>query len=82
MAWTLERDTFGFSRMMSDFGFSFTLTPTAEGKTVLRNETYYRTRGLLSGAMNRLVIQRKFRGVRRGFLAKLKRLSEQAGIER
>lgn len=78
IAWAMERDTFGFSRLMSDFGFSFTLEPAGDGTTRVRNETYYRSRGMFSAAMNVLVMRRKFRGVRRRWLANLKRLSEEA----
>lgn len=78
IAWAMEQDTFGFSRLVSDFGFSFTLEAADDGATRVRNETYYRSRGLLSAAMNALVMRRKFRGVRRQWLANLKRLSEEA----
>lgn len=78
IAWAMEQDTFGFSRLVSDFGFSFTLERAGDGATRVRNETYYRPRGIFSAAMNTLVMRRKFRGVRRRWLANLKRLSEEA----
>ena len=62
IAWAMEEDTFGFSRLVSDFGFSFNLEPAGDGKTRVRNETYYRSRGPLAAAMNTLLMRRKFRG--------------------
>jgi uncharacterized protein YndB with AHSA1/START domain len=78
IAWAMEQDTFGFSRLVSDFGFSFSLELSANGETRVRNETYYRSRGPFAAAMNALLMRRKFRGVRRRWLANLKSLSEDA----
>ncbi len=80
IGWAMEQDTFGFSRLVSDFGFSFTLKPAGDGKTRVRNETYYKTRHPLAAAMNATVMRRKFRGARRRWLANLKRLSEDATV--
>lgn len=76
IAWEMEKDTFGFSRLLSEFGFSFTLVEAEEGSTRVRNDTYYRTRGVLAAAMNSAVLRRKFRGVRRRWLGNLKRICE------
>lgn len=80
IAWAMERDTFGFSRLVSDFGFSFTLYPEGDDKTRVRNEAYYRSKGPIAAAMNTLVMRRKFRGVRRKWLANLKGLCEETRI--
>lgn len=75
IAWVMDADTFGFSRMLSDFGFSFTLTPRAGNETLVRNETYYRPETLVAKMLNPFM-RRKFRGARRRFLEGLKRVSE------
>jgi uncharacterized protein YndB with AHSA1/START domain len=74
--WLMDDDTFGFSRMLSDFGFSFTLTATVDGETLVRTDTYYRPKTILAKAMNRLLMKRKFRAARRRFLKGLKGLAE------
>jgi hypothetical protein len=74
----MDHDTLGFSRMLSDFGFSFTLTPTVDGETLVRTETYYRPRTLLANVMNLLLMRRKFRAARQRFLGGLKALAESA----
>jgi uncharacterized protein YndB with AHSA1/START domain len=76
IAWNMEQDSLGFSRMLSDFGFSFTLTPAEGGRTLVFNETYYRPATLLARAINSMVMRRKFRSARRRFLGGLKRLAE------
>lgn len=76
IAWVLQEDTFGFSKMLSDFGFSFTLEPLGANTTLLRNETYYRPEGLLASLMSVLMMRRKFRRVRQAALANLKRRAE------
>lgn len=82
IAWAMERDTFGFSRLVSDFGFSFTLEPAGDGWTRVRNETYYRSKGPFAAAMNALIMRRKFRGVRRRWLGNLKGVSETVDSRR
>lgn len=80
IAWVMDDDTFGFDRMLSDFGFSFTLTPRADGETQVRTETYYRPITFLAKVTNRLLMRRKFRAARRRFLGGLKSLAESARV--
>jgi carbon monoxide dehydrogenase subunit G len=74
----IEDDSFGFSRMLSDFWFSFALEPTGEGVTVVSIETHYDPRGPFARAMSVLMMRRKFRPVRESALTNLKRLAEGA----
>jgi len=77
IAWRMEEDTFGFSRMLADIGFSFTLDPQDDGTTLLRNESYYRPKTLASRIMSALMMKRKFHRVRETALRNLKRLAEK-----
>lgn len=77
IAWSMEKDTFGFSRMLADFGFSFTLEAVAPERTLVRSETYYRPAGPIAALTNALVMRRKFGAIRRQWLGNLKRLCER-----
>lgn len=77
IAWMLQEDTFGFNRMLDDFGFSYELEPKAADETLVRTTSYYEPKTLLAGAMNLLMMRRKFGQVRRRSLQGLKRLAEK-----
>lgn len=47
IAWAMEQDTFGFSRLVSDFGFSFTLERAGDGATRVQRDLLPPTRDLL-----------------------------------
>ncbi len=76
IAWELVDDTLGFSKLFNDFAFSFSLKKIADGKTLIRNETYYETKNLVGSFLNVFVFKRKFHEVRMTALKGLKRLSE------
>ena len=76
IAWRMESETLGFSRHFADFGFGFSLEPRSAAHTVVRTETYYRPKGLVPAVLNRVLMRRKYRTVRRMALAGLKRLAE------
>jgi hypothetical protein len=78
LAHSIEEDSFGFSRLLSDFWFAFVLEPTATGATRVRVESHFDPKGLKGRVMSALMIKRKFREVRETALANLKRLAEAA----
>ncbi len=71
----IEDDSFGFSRMLSDFWFSFVLEPHSDA-TRVRVETHFEPKGFRGRLMSALMIKRKFREVRETALRNLKRLAE------
>lgn len=72
----IEQDSFGFTRMLSDFWFSFVLEPQGAEVTLVRVETHYGPKGLRGRVMSALMIKRKFREVRETALVNLKELAE------
>jgi Polyketide cyclase / dehydrase and lipid transport len=76
LAHRIEDDSFGFSRRLSDFWFSFTLEPVSAGTTLVRLETHYDPRGILGRLMSALMAKRQFGRVRESALENLKRLAE------
>lgn len=72
----IEDDSFGFSRALSDFWFSFVLEPEGPHKTRVRIETHFEPHGLKGRVMSTLMMKRKFRHVREAALSNLKRLAE------
>ncbi|HJU75644.1 MAG TPA: SRPBCC family protein [Gemmatimonadaceae bacterium] len=74
--WRMESETLGFSRHFADFGFGFIIEPQRGDVTRVRTETYYRPRGIVASMLNRMMLRRKYRAVRRMALAGLKRLAE------
>ena len=81
LAHSIEEDSFGFSRVLSDFWFAFILEPTDGGATRVRCESHFDPKGLKGRIMSALMIKRKFRDVRETALANLKRLAEAASTE-
>jgi len=76
LAHRIEDDSFGFSRRLSDFWFSFSLEPAGAGTTLVRVETHYDPRGLVGRLMSALMAKRQFGKVRESALENLKRLAE------
>jgi len=76
LAHSIEEDSFGFSRVLSDFWFAFLLEPVEAGSTHVRVESHFEPKGLKGRIMSALMIKRKFREVRETALANLKRLAE------
>ena len=76
LAHSIEEDSFGFSRVLSDFWFAFLLEPVEAGSTHVRVESHFEPKGLKGRVMSALMIKRKFREVRETALANLKRLAE------
>jgi uncharacterized protein YndB with AHSA1/START domain len=80
LAHSIEDDSFGFSRVLSDFWFAFILEPT-DNQTRVRVESHFDPKGMKGRIMSALMIKRKFREVRETALANLKRLAEEARID-
>lgn len=76
LAHRIEDDSFGFSRVFSDFWFSFALEPESAGATRVRIETHYDPKGIAGRLMSELMGKRRFRRVRESALENLKRLAE------
>jgi uncharacterized protein YndB with AHSA1/START domain len=76
LAHRIEDDSFGFSRMLSDFWFSFTLEPESAATTRVRIETHYDPRGVRGRLLSVVMAKRQFRRVRESALDNLKRLAQ------
>ena len=76
MAHSVEDDSFGFARMISDFWFAFILEPTDARTTRVRVESHFDPKGVKGHVMSALMVKRKFREVRETALVNLKRLAE------
>ena len=74
-------DSFGFSKMLTGYGFTAHFTPAASGQTTVRIETFYTPAHPAAAALNRLVMRRKFRDVVDQLLAGLRTLAEQRHIQ-
>ena len=81
LAHSVEDDSFGFSRMLSDFWFAFILDPQTPEKTRVRVETHFDPKGLRARLMSKLMMRRKFREIRETALGNLKRVAEEAGAD-
>jgi len=79
LAHLIEDDSFGFSRMLSDFWFSFNLEPESDQETRVSIETHYDPKGIRGRLMSALMAKRQFRRVRESALENLTQLAESAG---
>jgi len=61
IGYLVDDDSLGFNKMFADYGFTITLTDTAQARTRVVMDTYYTPRNVLTEAMNLLVMRRKFR---------------------
>jgi polyketide cyclase/dehydrase/lipid transport protein len=77
IAWRLTEDTFGFNKLLEEFGFAFDLLIQGPQQTLVVHETVYRPKNLLGRLLVALIMKRKFREVRRAALANLKALAER-----
>ena len=81
LAHSVEEDSFGFSRVLSDFWFVFVLEPTEAGATHARVESHFDPKGLKGRIMSVLMIKRKFRDIRETALVNLKALAEASRMD-
>jgi uncharacterized protein YndB with AHSA1/START domain len=70
-------DSFGFSKMLTGYGFTARFTPAASDQTAVRIETFYTPANPVAAVLNRLVMRRKFRSVVDELLGGLCTLAEQ-----
>lgn len=76
IAWTMDEDSYGFGRMLADYGFAFDLEPRGVASTLVRTASYYEPRNLVVHLMNWFSLRRQFRTVRKRALSGLQRLAE------
>jgi uncharacterized protein YndB with AHSA1/START domain len=70
-------DSFGFSKLLTGYGFTARFTPTASDQTTVRIETFYTPANPAAAVLNKLVLRRKFRRVVDDLLRGLCTLAEQ-----
>lgn len=70
-------DSFGFDKLLTDYGFTVHFAPTTSDRTTVRIETFYTPANPIAAVLNRLVMRRKLRGVVDGLLGGLRTLAEQ-----
>jgi uncharacterized protein YndB with AHSA1/START domain len=73
--WSVEKDSTGFSRMVSDWSAGFTLEPHGDGATRVVARSVFQPSTLLTRLMLPM-IRRKFHQTQRGILAGLKQYLE------
>ena len=82
ISYVVDKDSFGFTRMFSDYGFSYLLEERTNDKTLCRMRLYYVPKGLFNKIMNSLMMKRKFSETRQKILSGLKSYIEQsAGVK-
>lgn len=74
--WTIESDTMGMSKMLSDTRFIFNLERIADNKTKVVNETYYKPANLMAKIMNSLVMKRMISKAQEQILFNIRSLTE------
>jgi hypothetical protein len=70
-------DSFGFGKMLRDYGFTAHFAGLGPNETSVRIETFYTPVNLLAAALNRLMMRRRFRAVVDALLAGLRTTAEQ-----
>ncbi len=70
-------DSFGFHKMLTNYGFTAHFAATASAATTVRIETFYTPANPIAAVLNTLVMRRRFRHVVDGLLAGLRALAEQ-----
>ncbi|MGH9287203.1 MAG: SRPBCC family protein [Acidimicrobiales bacterium] len=56
-------DSFGFNRMLRDYGFTVHFAASGPQQTSVRIETFYSPANPVAAVLNRLMMRRRFRGV-------------------
>jgi uncharacterized protein YndB with AHSA1/START domain len=70
-------DSFGFKRMLRDYGFTAHFTAGPDRTTLVRVETFYTPANPIAALLNRLILRRRFRAVVDALLAGLRASAEQ-----
>ncbi len=77
IAWELEYDTLGFTKMFNNYGFSFELHPINDNITKLVNKGHYDPKNIFVSILNALMMKRQASGIRETALNGLRELSEK-----
>ncbi|HLF34548.1 MAG TPA: SRPBCC family protein [Cyclobacteriaceae bacterium] len=75
--WTIQSDTLGMARMLSETRFCFNLDKIDENNTRVVNETYYQPANFFVSVMNRLIIRKKITLAQEQILKNIKLLTEK-----
>jgi uncharacterized protein YndB with AHSA1/START domain len=70
-------DSFGFNKMLTNYGFTVHFTATTSERTEVLIETFYTPAHPIATVLNKLIMRRKFRGVIDELLGGLRTLAEQ-----
>jgi hypothetical protein len=70
-------DSFGFGRVLRDYGFTAHFASRGPNETSVRIETFYTPVNLLAAVLNRLMMRRRFRAVVDPLLAGLRTTAER-----
>jgi uncharacterized protein YndB with AHSA1/START domain len=76
IAYLIQEESFGMSRVMRDAGFSMEVVPVGHEQTRIVFSVFWTPNGLVGALMNRLVLRRAQRKNRLAALAALKALAE------
>jgi hypothetical protein len=70
-------DSFGFNRMLRDYGFTAHFAGRGDNEAAVRVETFYTPASPIAALLNRLMMRRRFRAVVDALLAGLRTSAEQ-----
>lgn len=73
----MPEDSWGISKMFSDFIVDTTITPHAESTTILQFDSYYNPIGLWNSILNLLILRRAFKKKSMSVMEGIKRLAEK-----
>lgn len=78
IGWEMEEDTLGFSKMFSNFGFSFELERIGSDSTRVVNKGFSNPKNVFATLMNLFMMKRKSSQIRQRALLGLKRVAEES----
>lgn len=74
--WTIENDTLGMRKMLTDTRFIFHLEPAADGSTRVVSETHYRPANIMARIMSALMMRRMIGKAQATILQNLRSITE------
>ena len=74
--WSIENDTMGMKKMLSDTRFCFYLEKLSDNKTKIINESYYQPITLMAKIMNALMMKKMMGKIQGKILSNIKTLAE------
>lgn len=75
--WSIENDSMGMSKMLSDTKFCFYLEKMGDNKTKVINESYYEPATFMAKIMNALIMKKMMSKIQRQILDNIKNLTEK-----